>query len=93
MPAIADVSVRVGRAEISVRGPDPARFAAAAQRALTAALEQLVIETSKSLHDFKQRISQWADDGLYPIHGPRGEPPLGRYSLPEKLQAPAEGTR
>ncbi len=50
-----------------------------------------MIEASSTFWEFRQRLSAWADRELFPVHGPHGETPLGRYYLPEDLQVPAEG--
>ena len=45
-----------------------------------------LIETSPSFDVFKRRLNEWADRELFPVHGPGGEPPAGRYYLPPELQ-------
>ena len=48
-------------------------------------LDQM-IETSPSFDAFKGRLNEWADRELYPVRGPNGEAPAGRYYLPPELQ-------
>ncbi|MBZ0232487.1 MAG: hypothetical protein K8M05_09185 [Deltaproteobacteria bacterium] len=45
-----------------------------------------LIERSPSFDAFKVRLNEWADRELFPVRGPRGEPPAGRYYLPPELQ-------
>jgi hypothetical protein len=45
-----------------------------------------MIEGSPTYDTFLQRLNEWADRELFPVRGPRGEPPLGRYYLPRELQ-------
>lgn len=45
-----------------------------------------LIETSPSFDAFKHRLNEWADVELFPVHGPKGEPPAGRFYLPPDLQ-------
>lgn len=45
-----------------------------------------MIETSPSFDAFKTRLNEWADLELFPVRGPNGEPPAGRYYLPPELQ-------
>ncbi len=45
-----------------------------------------LIETSPSFDAFKHRLNEWADVELFPVHGPKGEPPAGRFYLPPELQ-------
>ena len=45
-----------------------------------------LIETSPSFDAFKRRLNEWADRELFPVRGPSGEPPAGRYYLPPELQ-------
>lgn len=55
--------------------------------------EQLdeMIASSGSFQAFRERLNAWADRELFPVTGPAGEAPLGRYYLPPELQIPAEG--
>lgn len=53
-------------------------------------LDRMLTE-SGSLNEFRRRLNQWADAEMYPVPGPNGEAPLGRYYLPAELQLPAEG--
>lgn len=46
----------------------------------------MLIETSPSFDTFKTRLNEWADRELFPVRGPKGEPPAGRYYLPPELQ-------
>lgn len=50
-----------------------------------------MIETSPSFDAFKRRLNEWADLELYPVRGPNGEPPAGRYYLPIDLHLPTRG--
>jgi hypothetical protein len=47
-----------------------------------------MIQSSNSYAEFLDKLNQWADRELSPSHSPRwpGEPPRGRFSLPDNLQ-------
>jgi hypothetical protein len=50
-----------------------------------------MIADAETFLDFKKRLNVWADEELFAVRGPYGEPPLGRYYLPKDLQVRAEG--
>lgn len=66
------------------------RHGGAGSGAMHEALSDMIAE-SATFWEFRHRLSAWADRELFPVRGPNGEPPLGRYYLPEDLQVPAEG--
>lgn len=45
-----------------------------------------MIAESPSFDAFKVRLNDWADEALFPVRGPNGQPPAGRYYLPLDLQ-------
>lgn len=47
-----------------------------------------MIAEAPTFDAFKVRLNAWADRELFPIRGPNGEPPAGRYYLPADLQLP-----
>jgi hypothetical protein len=47
-----------------------------------------MIAEAPSFGGFKKRLNAWADRELFPVVGPAGESPAGRYYLPVDLQSP-----
>jgi hypothetical protein len=66
------------------------RHGGAGSTTMHIALSDMIAE-STTYEGFLERLNAWADRELFPVHGPHGEPPHGRYYLPEDLQIPIEG--